>query len=74
MKKSYELWQGQKVRNINTNEIYISTTDAQWQFRLAEWKRQHLNDPNCPCPMPAGHIMFRNAKRRPDSSYYKSID
>jgi len=67
--KTYKSWQGRKVRN-DRGEIFIETDDAQWHSRLRDWKLNHLDDPDCPCPMPAGHVMFLNYNC---SNYYTRI-
>lgn len=65
----HKVWTGRKV--TNGKEIFIETSDADWQHRLAMWKTLHYSDPLCPCPMPKGHVMFLNYGK---SNYYKTVE
>ena len=51
------------VQSQYSGEYFIATSDEDWQTRLANWKREHLLNPKTttPCPMPVGHLMFKNA-------------
>lgn len=57
MKPIWETWQGKRCRNIRTGVMYIATKDCDWSIRLNIWVE---NLDKCPCPMPAGHLMFEN--------------
>lgn len=62
MEKEYEKWEGEKV--FRDGEFFIETKKADWDHRLWYWKSRYLFDNLVPCPMPYGHVMFRNTKRK----------
>lgn len=66
----WDTWQGKRVMNPR-GEIFIETKDADWQHRLGIWRNTCYTANVSPCPMPEGHIMFRNAGK--GTSYYKPV-
>jgi hypothetical protein len=72
----WETWDGMVVKNTQTGHLYIQTRERDWQTRLAIWRanayhRDGRDNFSCPCPMPHGHIMFRNRGR--GSSIYQPV-
>lgn len=69
-RRIWDTWDGKRaIREARPGlkkEEFIATTDEQWSTRFQIWKN-HLDD-GCPCPMPAGHIMFDG-----NDTYYKLL-
>ncbi len=43
------------VKNISTDELFISTEIKDWKSRFEAWVKDHHN----PCPMPCDHYIFK---------------
>jgi hypothetical protein len=56
--KEHETWAG-KRRELY-GEVFIETSHKDWGHRLFVWRKLHSTDPQCPCPMVKGHIMFKS--------------
>jgi hypothetical protein len=62
-KPIWETWDGERYIN-HRGERHIATETKDWSLRFGVWKREYCRDQQttCPCPVPAGHIMFKRQK------------
>lgn len=49
----------ERIVRSRFGELFIETSARDWLERLEAWKADHTK----PCPMPAGHLIFRHPEQ-----------
>lgn len=49
----------ERIVRSKFGELFIETSDRDWQERLEAWKADRTK----PCPIPAGHMIFSNPEQ-----------